>query len=153
MITAKLVRIGSAVKEYGLNSGASAGDLFKAAGLSDDTSGATRRGQPVNQYTALFDGDVIFIGDKIKGNTDTVKFVILGSSVAEFPYEAGMTIGQVIDGLGAGDKGKYVNADGSDKYEYRVGSGTGAVDRTYILNGGTSEAVKVFLSQKTKGNK
>jgi sulfur carrier protein ThiS len=152
-IFAKLAKIGSQVKESSLNDGAQVRDLLSSVGES--ASGTmTINGSTVNESTYLRNGDVVVISNAVKGNVNTVKFIVLGggNNIREFMYESGATIGSVIDSLNPDEKSVYVNANGTDKYEYNLsGTTSSSVQRSYVLPVGQGE-VKIILSQKTKGN-
>ena len=157
MITVKLVKLGSQIKDYCLEYSASVSDLLEIADETFVQGSVTRNNQVVNRDTPLRDGDRIYLGRATKGNIDDpfeVSFMKLGGSVVNLPAEDGYTIKQVLQQLDDAERRNFYRADGSVAYEFRVSGNTRPVDENYVLQRPTNgDSLRVICAQRVKGNK
>lgn len=154
MIEAKIYKLGSQIKGYGLETGATVRDLLEAASEEDiNELGLTRRGNPVGLDTRLEDNDIIFIGKAVRGNTSfEVTFIRLGSTSISLGAESGNTIKEVLQNAGNDTYGSFFFENGEPRYEFRVKGVNSPVSENHqlIYNG---ETLRVVCSQQVKGNK
>ena len=154
MILVKLVELGRQTQEFPLENGASVSDLFDAADRPMDGS-ITINGQSVSSYTVLRDRDMVFVGNRVKGNVPfEAKFIRFGGnpSLVGVMVEDGYTVEQAVSGMNADIKAQFIGPQGKHSYEYRIG-GTQLVEANAVIprpSQGTE--VRIICSQRMKGN-
>jgi hypothetical protein len=150
MISVKLIEVGKPINEYTLEDGSNVGDLFEAAG--QEFKNAQVNGANVCSTHVLRDGDRVFIGSKVKGNSDVeVKFMQVGASAVSYPSTSGATIGDLVNSLGASEKAKYVDENGAHKFQYSSITGK-SLDSSYAFEA-SDKPIRIMLGKKVKGNK
>jgi hypothetical protein len=156
-VLVKLVTLGKPVVEYDVSDDPTVGALLEKANVTYKPGCITVDQESVDRDYELCDGDRVYIGDKMKGNTAfTVKIIRLGHSdaIIELPCESGTSIKSLINTLNAEDRAKFYTTEGKDVYEYRINGGE-AVSGDAIIPDPSDAAlpVRLVMSTRTKGNK
>jgi hypothetical protein len=156
-VLAKLVIIGKPVVEYDVSDDPTVGNLLEKAGITYKPGCITVDQETVDRGYELMDGDRVYVGYVMKGNTSfTVKIIRLGHSdaIIELPCESGTSIKNLIATLPSEDRAKFYKSDGTDVYEYRINGGE-AVDGNAVIPTPSDPAtpVRLVMSTRTKGNK
>jgi hypothetical protein len=155
MILVSLIKVGCEVRSFEISDNPTLGRLLREAGetFTPNTITINTR-NTVSEETRLCDGDRVFIGNKVKGNTPyVVEFIRLGQGeVVRVSSEGNQTISQCIDMMSAQSRAHFVGADGKEVFQYQISgiTKTGSdIVPTPLAEGGT---VRVICATKVKGN-
>lgn len=151
MILVKLMKLGIPVVEYSMEDGATVSDLFETA--DEEFKGTvTILDRPVDEDTALRDGDRVFVSAKVKGSTPLeVKLLRVGGATTKtYVVESGTSLGDFINGLE--DKDDYIDASGNHKWTYTDVVGV-VLSLGYTFSGTPEQVIRILLSKKTKGSR
>jgi hypothetical protein len=115
----------------------------------------TINGQCVNECTRLNDRDMVFVGNRVKGNVPfEAKFIRFGGnpSIVSVMVDDGWTIEQAIGGMNPDVKAQFLGPQDKHAYEYRVG-GTQLVESNAVIpRPAQGNEVRIICSQRMKGN-
>lgn len=155
-VLVKLVLIGKPVIEYEISDNPTVGGLLDKANVNYKPGCITVNQENVERGYELEDGDVVYIGDAMKGNTPfTVKIIRIGhtDAIIELPCESGTSIKSLINTLPPADRAKFYTEEGKDVYEYRINGGEAVSgDTTIPTPADMALPVRLVLSTRTKGN-
>jgi len=155
MTIVQLIKVGSEVRSFDISNNPTLGALLNMADesfvpntITINTSGG------VSEQTILRDGDRVFIGNKVKGNTPfVVEFIRLGQGeVVRVSAEGSVTINDCVQMMNETNRGQFLAADGKDVFQYQV-SGVTKLGSDLVpqpqQDGGS---VRVICATKVKGN-
>jgi sulfur carrier protein ThiS len=152
----KLVRVGKKVEEFEVSNNPTVGGLLTQAGVSYRPGCITINQGSVNTESFLEDGDTVYVGDPMKGNTPfIVSIVRIGNSeaVISLPCEPGTTVKALLNQLPEQDRAKFFKADGSDVYEYQIPSvGPMKIDSVIPTPNNIQVPVRLIMAARMKGN-
>ena len=155
MIIVQLIKVGSEVRSYDVSDNPTLGNLLQKANEQFVPNTITINSyNQVNQYTSLSDGDRVFIGNKVKGNTPyVVQFIRLGQGeVIQVSAEGSVSIADCINMMDPNRKAHFYSADGKEIFQYQIdGSPRQSSDivPAPATDGGT---IRVICATKVKGN-
>jgi len=113
MITVKVARLGTAVVEVALDSGASVEDALAAASLELDGNEDMRINEnTVSSDDRVSDGDIVTLVPKVKGGQMIVKVARLGSAVVEVAVDNSATVQNALDAADINVENEDVRIDG-----------------------------------------
>lgn len=155
MILVSLIKVGSEVRTFDVSDDPTLGNLLDKANENFVPNTITINTQNViSESSRLADGDRVFIGNKVKGNTPyTVEFIRLGQGeVIRVAAEGAQTISQCIDMMNAQSRACFIGADGKEVFQYQI-SGVQKQGSDMVpaptMEGGN---VRVICATKVKGN-
>lgn len=155
MVIVQLIKVGSEVRSFDISNNPTLGNLLQMAEESFVPNTITINAQnAVNEHTTLRDGDRVFIGNKVKGNTPyVVEFIRLGQGeVVRVSAEGSVTISDCINMMTEQNRSYFLSADGNDVFQYQISGVT--KQSTDIIPVPTIEggSVRVICATKVKGN-
>ena len=113
MITVKVARLGTAVVEVALDSGASVEDALAAASLELDGNEDMRINEnTVSASSSVSDGDIVTLVPKVKGGQMVVKVARLGSAVVEVAVDNSATVQNALDAADINVENEDIRIDG-----------------------------------------
>ena len=113
MITVKVARLGTAVVEVALDSGASVEDALAAASLELDGNEDMRINEnTVSSDDRVSDGDIVTLVPKVKGGQMIVKVARLGSAVVEVAVDNSATVQNALDAADINVENEDIRIDG-----------------------------------------
>lgn len=155
MVVVQLIKVGSEVRSFDVSDNPSLGNLLSKADENFVPNTITINSyNAVNENTVLSDGDRVFIGNRVKGNSPfVVEFIRLGQGeIIAVSVEGNVTISQAISMMAPERRAYFYNAEGDDVFQYQI-SGIKKQANDLVpepsIDGGT---VRVICSAKIKGN-
>lgn len=150
-----LIKVGCEVRSFEVSNNPTLGYLLEQADEQFVPNAITiNTRNVVSEETRLSDGDRIFIGSRVKGNTPfVVEFLRLGQGeVIRVSAEGTVSINQCIEMMEPQRKAYFVGADGKDVFQYQISGVT--KQGTDLVPAPTAEGgtVRVICSTKVKGN-
>ncbi len=155
MVIVQLVKVGAEVRSFDISDNPTLGNLLQKAGESfvPNTITVNTR-NAITEETPLYNGDRVFIGNKVKGNTPyVVEFIRLGQGeVIRVSAEGSVTIQDCIGMMSSNNRGYFINAEGKDVFQYQIGGIT--KQSTDMVPAPSTEGgtVRVICATKVKGN-
>jgi len=154
-IIVKLVKFGE-VNTYSLPQGSTVRDLMNMANETFVQGNVTIRHNTVTESSRLTDGDKVYLGRTLKGNQsdvfDVEFFKIGGGRAIHLGIEDGMTIKDAIEMMREEDSATFFKANGDPAYEFRIGGVQSSLTSEIPRPANESETLRIFCSQKMKGN-
>jgi len=155
MVIVQLVKVGSEVRSFDISDNPTLGNLLRIADESFTPNTITINAQNVvSENTTLRDGDRVFIGNKVKGNTPyIVEFIRLGQAeVVRISTEGSATIGDCINMMSDTNRNYFIGGDGNDVFQYQISGVTKQSSDIVPLPSQEGGTVRVICATKVKGN-
>lgn len=155
MVIVQLIKVGSEVRSFDISDNPTLGGLLRKAGESFVPNTITiNTRNAINEQTSLYDGDRVFIGNKVKGNTPyVVEFIRLGQGeVIRVSAEGTVTIADCLNMMSDQNRRYFVNADGKDIFQYQISGITKQSSDTVPAPSTEGGTVRVICATKVKGN-
>jgi putative ubiquitin-RnfH superfamily antitoxin RatB of RatAB toxin-antitoxin module len=123
MITVKVARLGNAVQEVALSSGATVQNALDAADLMVENEEIRVNSSTAGVNDEVRNGDIVTLVPKVKGGQKIVKVARLGSTVQEVAVEDDATVEMALDAADVMVENEEVRLDGrSAGLSERIGS-------------------------------
>lgn len=155
MVIVQLVKVGSEVRSFDISENPTLGNLLRKAGESFVPNTITiNTRNDISEQSTLYDGDRVFIGNKVKGNTPyVVEFIRLGQGeVVRVSAEGTVSISDCINMMSSQNRAYFLNADGKDVFQYQISGVTKQSDDAVPAPSTEGGTVRVICATKVKGN-
>lgn len=155
MVIVQLVKVGSEVRSFDISENPTLGNLLRKAGESFVPNTITvNTCNAISEQTNLYDGDRVFIGNKVKGNTPyVVEFIRLGQGeVIRVSAEGSVSISDCINMMSSQNRTYFLNAEGKDVFQYQISGVTKQSTDMVPFPSTEGGTVRVICATKVKGN-
>ena len=155
MVVVQLIKVGSEVRSFDISDNPNLGNLLRKAEESFTPNTITINAySAVNEQTVLCDGDRVFIGNKVKGNTPfVVEFIRLGQGeVVRVSAEDSVSIHDCVGMMNDTNRGSFLDAAGKDVFQYQISGVTKAPGDLVPAPAQAGGTIRVICATKVKGN-
>ena len=155
MVIVQIVKVGSEVRAYDISENPTLENALEKAGeVFVENTITINSANNIEPNTRLVDGDRVFIGSLVKGNTPfVVEFIRLGQGeVIRVSVESPVTIRQCVDMMSSSNRARFVDAEGGDVFQYQI---SGIVKESDSIVADPSVAggtIRVICGVRVKGN-
>ena len=151
----QLIKVGSEVRSFDISDNPTLGNLLQLAGETFVPNTITiNASSSIDEQTTLHDGDRVFIGNKVKGNTPfVVEFIRLGQGeVIRVSAEGTVTISDCVNMMNETNRTQFLTAEGKDVFQYQISGVTKQGSDTVPYPAQEGGSVRVICATKVKGN-
>ena len=155
MVIVQLIKVGSEVRAFDISNNPTLGSLLRLADESFVPNTITiNTNNAINEQTTLYDGDRVFIGNKVKGNTPyVVEFIRLGQGeVVRVSTEGSATISECVDMMDDTHRAQFLTVEGKDVFQYQISGVTKQGSDLVPAPAQEGGSVRVICATKVKGN-